>query len=90
MVDELETNAGVSEKSAYNILMSNGYYLVALHRSPHALGYMTYEAPGRDQVRPRAVLVACDQTMAGSTWTPIPDQSVVAVQHDLSVEVKEF
>lgn len=90
MVDELETQVGVSEQSAYNVLMSNGYYLVALHRSPHVMGTLTYTAPGRDQVRPRAVLVACEKTMVGSNWTSLPDQSTVAVQHDLSVEVKEF
>lgn len=90
MIDEFESKLGASERSVFNVLMSNGYYLVALHRSPHALSYMTYEAPSKDQVRPRAVLVACEHTSVGTSWTPIPEQSIVVVQHDLSVEVKAF
>lgn len=90
MVDELETQVGATERSVFNVLLSNGYDLIALHRSPHTLSYMTFEAPGRDQVRPRAVLIGCEHTTVGSNWTPMPEQSIVAVQNDMSVEVKTF
>jgi len=90
MIDQLEELPGEEERSTFNILVSNGNFLVALHRSPHSMSHMTYTAPGRDQVRPRAVLVACEQTTAGSQWTPLPQQSYLTVTRDLTVEATEF
>jgi predicted glutamine amidotransferase len=91
MVDELEAKAG-GEKgaSAFAVLMSAGNFLVALHRGPPQLSYATYEAPTRDKIRPRAVIVACDQTTRGSSWVPMPDQSVLEVERSLAVEVTAF
>jgi predicted glutamine amidotransferase len=90
MVDELESDAGSSKRSPFLALMSNGYALLALRRSPKGLAYMTYEAPGRGEVRPRAVLVACERTHRGSSWQELPERSILQVRRDLSVEVTEF
>lgn len=90
MVDELEAAAGLEEPSPHDVLISNGNFLVVLHRSPKRLLHMTYEAPGRDQVRPRAVLVACDQTAVGSSWTELASQTTFRIRRDLSIESQEF
>jgi glutamine amidotransferase len=91
MVDELEAKVG-GEKgdSAFAVLMSAGNFLVALRRGPLEMSYATYEAPTRDKIRPRAVIVACDQTTRGSSWIPVPNQSVLEVVRSLAVEVTGF
>jgi glutamine amidotransferase len=90
MVDELENMVGGDRPSPYNILMTNGYMMLALHRSSLRMGYLTFEAPGRGEIRPRAVLVACEHTAAGSRWIDLPTRSILQVKRDLTVEVTEF
>ncbi len=90
MVDELESKVGLEEPSAYNAVMTNGYMMLVLHRNRGKMGYLTYEAPIKAEVRPRAVLVACDQTRVGSRWIDLPDRSILTVKRDLTVEVTEF
>ncbi len=90
MVDELERAVGGDTSSPYNMLMTNGYGMLALHRSPLKLGYLPYEAPGRREVRPRALIIACESTRVGRHWIEIPDRSVLSVKRDLTVEVTEF
>lgn len=90
MVDALEAEAGATEGSPYLLLLSNGYVILGLRRGGRGLAYMPYEAPGRAEVRPRAVLVACEETMRGSSWQTVPDRSILIVRRDLRVEVKAF
>ena len=90
MVDELERAAGGEHQSPYNMLMTNGYSMLALHRSPLKLSYLPYEGPSRREVRPRALIVACEAARVGSRWIELPNSSVLTVKRDLTVEVTEF
>jgi glutamine amidotransferase len=91
MVDELEAKAGgEAGASSFGVLMSNGSFLVALRRGPLELRYLSYAAPVRDKIHPRAVIVACDQTARGPGWTSLPNQSLLEVGRSLSVEVTGF
>jgi len=87
MVDELERAAGCERPSPLNVVMTNGYSMLALHRSPVGLSYLTYEAPGRAEVRPRAVIVACEHARVGWSWIDLPPSSILLVRRDLAVEV---
>lgn len=91
MVDELEAKVGGEKgESSFAVLMSSGNFLVALRRGPLELRYATYEAPTRDKIRPRAVIVACDQAARGSSWVPVPNHSVLEVGRSFAVEVTGF
>jgi glutamine amidotransferase len=90
MVDELASQQGGESASPMNVLLTNGAYIMALHRSPIELRYMTYTAPGREKIRPRAVLVACEKSSAGGKWEAMPANSILTVGHDMTVDISEF
>jgi glutamine amidotransferase len=90
MIDELERPETEDERSCFDVIASNGAFLVVLRRSPIALLHRTYMAPGRGQVRARAVLVACARTAVGDGWVELPDRSTLTVDRDLAVETTAF
>jgi predicted glutamine amidotransferase len=90
MTDELESAAGISEPSDFNVILSNGNCLVGLHRSKDDLRYRLFETPGRDGIRPRAVLIGCAHATLGEGWISMPDRSVLKISRELEMEVTAF